>query len=148
VVSQKGSIRSQQRIIAGWNEKLSGALMKGYEGMRVSGNAFWFETKHWKEFCEYEQELDRSLSGQRMIVMCTYALLASRAVDLLDVARAHQCSITRRHCNWEFLETPDLKQAKQEIKKLNRALDILSKPWVIDTAGARDTRSNRQGSLK
>jgi MEDS: MEthanogen/methylotroph, DcmR Sensory domain len=63
--------------------------MKGYEGMRVSGNAFWFETKHWKEFCEYEQELDRSLSGQRMIVMCTYALLASRAVDLLDVARAH-----------------------------------------------------------
>jgi hypothetical protein len=65
--------------------------------MRVSGNAFWFETKHWKEFCEYEQELDRSLSGQRMIVMCTYALLASRAVDLLDVARAHQCSKTRRH---------------------------------------------------
>ena len=39
------------------------------------------------------------------------------------VARAHQCSITRR------LETPDLKQAKQEIKKLNRALDILSKPF-------------------
>jgi hypothetical protein len=32
-------------------------------------------------------------------------------------------------CNWEFLETPDLKQAKQEIKKLNRALDILSKPF-------------------
>src|ERR1700730_11993177 len=93
-----------KRIIAGWNEKLSRALMKGYEGMRVSGNAFWFETKHWKEFCEYEQELDRSLAGQRMIVMFTYALLASRAVDLLDVARAHQCSITRRHCNWEFLE--------------------------------------------
>src|SRR3984893_15018538 len=38
-----------KRIIAGWNEKLSRALMKGYEGMRVSGNALWLETKHWKE---------------------------------------------------------------------------------------------------
>src|ERR1700738_3335840 len=30
--------------------------------------------------------------------------------------------------NREFLETPDLKQARQEIRRLNGALDILSKP--------------------
>ena len=38
---------------------------------------------------ESEHELDRSLAGQRMLVLCTYSLQASRAVDLLDVARAH-----------------------------------------------------------
>jgi DNA-binding CsgD family transcriptional regulator len=118
-----------QRITAGWNEKLSSALAKGYEGMRVSGNAFWMETKHWDEFCEYEHELDRSLDGQKMVVLCTYSLRASRAVDLLDVARAHQFSIARRNGEWEFLETPELKRAKQEIKRLNGALDILSKPF-------------------
>jgi DNA-binding CsgD family transcriptional regulator len=48
---------------------------------------------------------------------------------MLDVARAHQCSIVRRKGNWEFLETPELKQAKREIKRLNGALDILSKPF-------------------
>ena len=48
---------------------------------------------------------------------------------MLDVARAHQCSIVRRKGNWEFLETPELKQAKQEIRRLNGALDILSKPF-------------------
>ena len=74
--------------------------------MRVSGNAFWLGTKHWKEFCEYEQKLDRSLAGQKMIVLCTYSLQASRIVDMLDVARAHQCSIVRRKGDWEFLETP------------------------------------------
>jgi hypothetical protein len=42
--------------------------------MRVSGNAFWLGTKHWKEFCEYEQKLDRSLAAQKMIVLCTYSL--------------------------------------------------------------------------
>ena len=118
-----------KKITSGWSEKLHGALAKGYDGMRVSGNAFWIETNHWKAFCEYERELDRSLAGQKMIVLCTYSLSASRAVDILDVARAHQCSIARRNGAWEFLETPELTQAKQEIKKLNGALDILSKPF-------------------
>ena len=104
-------------------------MARGYEGVRVSGNAFWFESKHWKEFCEYEHELDRSLAGQQMIVLCTYSLRASRAVDILDVARAHQCTTARRNGDWEFLETPELTQAKREIKKLHGALDILSKPF-------------------
>jgi DNA-binding CsgD family transcriptional regulator len=73
-----------------------------------------------------------SLAGQRMIVLCTYSLRASKAVDLMDVAKAHQLSIARRKGEWEFLETPDLKQAKQEIEKLRGALDILSKPFPGD----------------
>jgi DNA-binding CsgD family transcriptional regulator len=97
--------------------------------MRLSGNAFWIGTKHWNEFCEYEEELDRSLAGQKMIVLCTYSLRASRAVDMLDVARAHQISIARRHGDWEFLETPELKRAKRVIKKLKDALGVLSRPF-------------------
>jgi hypothetical protein len=84
-----------KRITAGWSEKLHGALAKGYDGMRVSGAAVWIATNHWKAFCEYKQELDRSLAGQKMMVPCTYALRASMAVDILDAARAHQCSTAR-----------------------------------------------------
>jgi DNA-binding CsgD family transcriptional regulator len=119
-----------KRITSGWSEKLDDALAKGYDGMRVSGNAFWIETNQWNAFCEYEQELDRSLAGQRMIVLCTYSLKASRAVDILDVARAHQFSTARRNGDWEFLETPELRQAKREIKRLNGALNVLSKPFA------------------
>jgi DNA-binding CsgD family transcriptional regulator len=118
-----------KKITGGWSKKLRRALANGYEGMRVSGNAFWVKTKHWKEFCEYEKELDESLAGQKMIVLCTYPFQASRAVDVLDVARAHQFSLARRHGRWEFLETPELKQAKREIKNLNDTLDILSRPF-------------------
>ena len=125
----KGDQFDLNKITGGWSEKLNGALAKGYEGMRVSGNAFWFESKYWEGFCEYEHELDRSLAGQKMIALCTYSLQASRAVDMLDVARAHQCTITRRNGNWEFLETPDLTQAKREIEKLSGALDVMLKPF-------------------
>lgn len=125
----RGDEFDPQRITGGWHAKLDDALARGFEGMRVSGNAFWFETSLWKEFCEYEAELDRSLAGRRMIVLCTYPLAASRAVDVLDVARTHNFSIAKRDGRWEFLETPELAAAKREIGRLNGAIDILLKPF-------------------
>jgi DNA-binding CsgD family transcriptional regulator len=65
-----------------------------------------------------------------MLVLCTYSLGASSAVDLLDVARAHQFTVARRRGLWEFLETPELKQAKREIKNLDEALLVLSRPFA------------------
>jgi DNA-binding CsgD family transcriptional regulator len=125
----KGGGFDMRRVTSGWHAKLNAALAKGFEGMRASGDAFWLGTKQWKEFYEYEQELDRSIAGRKMIVLCAYSLHASKTVDMLDVARAHQFSIVRRKGDWEFLETPELKLAKQEIRRLNGALDILSKPF-------------------
>lgn len=125
----RGDEFDAQRITGGWHAKLDEALARGFEGMRVSGNAFWFETSLWETFREYEAELDRSLTGRKMLVLCTYCLEASRAVDVLDVARTHNFSIAKRDGRWEFLETPELVEAKREIGRLNGAIDILSKPF-------------------
>lgn len=122
----KGDEFSSQRITRGWHEKHDLALVNGFTGMRVSGNAFWIGTNQWHEFCEYEKELDDSMAGRCMLVLCTYQLGASRAVDILDVARAHNFSLARRNGHWEFLETPELAQARKEIRRLNGAIDILS----------------------
>lgn len=118
-----------QRITGGWHAMLDRALARGFAGMRVSGNAFWMEENLWHSFREYEAELDRSLAGARMIVLCTYNINAARIVDFVDVARTHHFSITRRQGRWEFLETPELIAAKDEIRRLNGAIDILSRPF-------------------
>lgn len=118
-----------KRITGGWSDKLQGALARGYEGMRISGNAFWIETNHWQSFCEYEEELNRSLAGRKMMVLCTYSLQQSRAVHVMDIARVHRVSTARRNGDWEFLKTPELRRAKQEIRKLRGAFDVLSKPF-------------------
>jgi len=125
----KGNEFDPQRVTDGWHDKLNEALSRGYEGMRASGNAFWFEANQWKDFCQYEEELDLSLAGKKMIVMCTYSLGKSRAVELLDVARAHSFTLARRAGKWEFLETPELREAKREIRRLERAVDVLSNPF-------------------
>ena len=116
-----------QRITGGWRAKHEDALARGFAGMRVSGNAFWLESNLWPTFREYEQELDRSIEGREMLVLCTYSLKASRAVDMLDVARCHNASIARRDGRWEFLETPEALLARPDIGSLNDAIGILSR---------------------
>jgi DNA-binding CsgD family transcriptional regulator len=123
-----GSEFDAQRITGDWHAKLDRALAAGFEGLRVSGNAFWMQANLWHDFHEYEQELDRSLADARMIVLCTYAMDVARTVDFLDVARTHQFSIARRQGRWEFLETSELTAKKQETGR-DGANDILSRPF-------------------
>ena len=111
-----------RRITDAWAEKQRHALARGYDGIRVSGDAFWVETDRWRQFADYEDELDRSLSGHPILVLCTYALHASRAVDVLDVMRAHNFTLARRHGEWQFMEMPDLKPASERIEQVPDAL--------------------------
>src|SRR6266481_635066 len=111
------------RVIAGWNEKLAHAAARGYAGVRVTGDTAWLEKKDWKGFCEYEETLNESIANQRLAVLCTYPLAACGAAEILDVARTHQLVIAKRRESWEIIETPGLKQAKAEIKRMNEELE-------------------------
>jgi len=93
-----------RRIIDGWRHKLRTALANGFDGMRVSGNAFWLDTNRWQHFLDYERELEHAFSGQNIIALCTYSLSASRSLDLLDVAHAHDTTIVRRRGAWKVVE--------------------------------------------
>ena len=125
----KGGKFDAQQITSSWHAKLAEALCKGFSGMRVSGNAFWFETSRWPTFRAYEEELHRTLDGCEMIVLCTYCLGASCAADVLDVVRCHNFSIARRHGRWEFLQTPELAQARNENLRCEEECAVLSKEF-------------------
>jgi DNA-binding CsgD family transcriptional regulator len=93
------------RIITSWDEKLRGALAKGYDGMRASGNAFWLHSDHWKDFGDYEHALNKWLEGKAITILCTYPIVASGAAEVLEVANAHQLAVARRNGDWEVVET-------------------------------------------
>jgi DNA-binding CsgD family transcriptional regulator len=99
----KGDDVDPKRIADGWHQKLSRALAAGYEGRRVSGNAFWLGTEYWQDFYDYEEEIHERLAGYPMIALCTYPLAESRPSDILDVARVHQYTLTRRKGVWEIV---------------------------------------------
>ena len=119
----QGGTLDLNRTTNAWSEKLDQALARGYQGMRVSGDTCWLKNRDWQDFCAYENHLNESISNQAMTVLCTYPLAQSGAVEILDVARAHQFAIVRRQGDWEVVETLELKQARAEIKKLNEELE-------------------------
>jgi PAS domain S-box-containing protein len=111
------------QVIRGWNDRLAGALRKGFAGMRANGNEAWLTAENWKAFALYEKTLDETLTNQRMIVLCSYPLSGASAAEIFDVVQTHQFAIVRRKGNWEVVETPELIQAKREIKRLNEELE-------------------------
>ncbi len=111
------------RVTNGWREKLDQALARGYAGMRVAACTGWVQKKDWKDFRAYELALNEALAPQRIIVLCAYPLAASGAADILDVAQTHELAVARRNGDWEVVETPELKQAKTAITRLNEELE-------------------------
>lgn len=136
-----------QWVTSAWNAKLSGALARGYPGMRVSGNTAWLEKKDWKDFCEYEEQLNNSITDQPMAVLCTYPLMTSGAAELLDVARNHQFAIAKRHGTWEVIETTQLKRAKAEIAKANEELEQQVTERTVELEGAQAERRQAEAEL-
>ena len=114
------------RVTAGWKEKLRSALARGHSAMRISGNAFWLGTDYWKDFQKYELDLQESIAGQPMSVLCTYPLTASLAADVLEVAHAHQFAVAIRKGDWKFIETA---KAGMQVNPLTpREREVLA--WV------------------
>jgi C4-dicarboxylate-specific signal transduction histidine kinase len=110
-------------IIGNWGDKLKRALARGYPGIRVSGNTAWLEQKHWRDFMDYEAELNHGIGEQPMLVLCTYPLTTTGAIEFLDVTSTHQFAVAKRRGRWDVVETPQLAQAKVEIARLNRELE-------------------------
>ena len=117
------SVLNLERVKNAWDAKLKRALARGYEGLRASGDTFWLAEQDWKDFFAYEKQVNDWINDQTMTVMCTYPLAKSGATEVLDVVQAHQFAIARRQGEWEVIESPQLIQAKAEIKKLNEELE-------------------------
>jgi DNA-binding CsgD family transcriptional regulator len=99
----RGNQFDLKKITSAWDDKLRGALAKGYDGMRASGNAFWQDTDHWSDFYDYERALNQWLRGKRMTALCTYPIIASGAAEAREVARAHELAVARRKGDWELV---------------------------------------------
>jgi DNA-binding CsgD family transcriptional regulator len=115
-----------KRIVRGWHEKLRGALAKGHDGIRISGDTAWLNSDSWKEFGDYEKELNKALADRPMIVLCTYSLVDSSAVDILEVAHAHQHAIVRRKGDWEAVDAAEMQTTPHSITP--REIEALE--WV------------------
>jgi C4-dicarboxylate-specific signal transduction histidine kinase len=143
----KGGTFDSNRVMTSWNEKLDRALDRGYAGLRGTGNTAWLQKKDWKAFSEYEQLVNDSIAGRLATLLCTYSLDSCGANELLDVVATHQFATARRRGAWELIETPELKQAKAEIKKMNDELEWRVLQRSIELEAANQQLNQAQAEL-
>src|ERR1043166_7342389 len=112
-----------QRVTAACYEKLARVSVRGYPGMRVTGDTTWLVERDWRHFCNYDDGFNEVIGNQRLAVLCTYPLAGCGAPQILDVVRTHQFVLARRYGSWDVVETAALKRAKAEITQLNEELE-------------------------
>ena len=91
--------------------------MKGFEGLRLSGNTFWLEKEDWDDFVSYETEVDKVIDSFKMIAMCTYCLDKCNANEIIDVINNHQFALIKREGEWTLLESSKQKKIEEELKE-------------------------------
>jgi len=112
----KDGVFNLQRVLNAWIDKLNQALAKGYDGIRVTGNTAWLK-RDWKEFADYEEEVNNVIGKYRMIAICTYPLDKCGASEVLDVVRNHQFALIRRRGEWELIESLERKRVKEALRR-------------------------------
>jgi C4-dicarboxylate-specific signal transduction histidine kinase len=134
-----------ERVTKGWKQKTDRALNGGYAGFRLSADTAWLDKRDWKEFCEYEKEVNESIGNTPMLALCSYPLPGTAAAEILDVTCTHQFAIARRNKKWELMESSELKQSKAEILKLNNNLELRVMERTRELAAANEELRQQMG---
>jgi DNA-binding CsgD family transcriptional regulator len=130
----RDGVFDMQRLIDNRHDRVCRARERGFDGLRVSGNA-WLAASERGEYFSFRRELARTVGDDPVLVLGTYELGASRAVDVLDVARVHHLTVVRRRGEWQFMETPESKQANaltrqiDDVSDISDASDIIARPF-------------------
>jgi PAS domain S-box-containing protein len=106
-----------QRVLNAWTDKLNLALTKGYHGIRVTGNTAWLEKRDWKNFADYEEQVNSVIGKYRMMSICSYSLDKCGASELIDVVKNHQFALIRREGEWALIESSERKKATEALRQ-------------------------------
>ena len=112
-------------VLQGWVEKENQALKRGYDGLRLSENTFGLAERDWRNFTDYEEEVNNVIGKYRMMAICTYSLGQCGASEVIDVMSNHQFALMRREGQWVIIENSERKRAQAKLNETNTRLQIL-----------------------
>jgi signal transduction histidine kinase len=109
-------------VLAAWAQKAELAQLRGFDGLRVTGNTFWLEQSQWADFTDYEATVNGVIGSSRMIALCSYSLERCGVMEVIDVLTNHQFALIKRNNQWITIEPTSQKQAAEAVTQLDRKL--------------------------
>lgn len=120
------------RVLNAWMDKLEQALVKGYEGMRVTGDIAPLIEGNWMNLIDYGAKLNDNIGKKRMIVMCTYPLVKCGASEVLGAIHTHQFMLSKQVGKWESFEISVSRKSKNGMQPLTYTTDSSSHSYTVD----------------
>jgi signal transduction histidine kinase len=120
-----------RRVLEGWINKHNKALENGYEGIRVTGNTLWLEKRLWRDFMDYEKELNERIRQYRIIALCSYSLDDCEISEVIQVSNNHQFTLIRNEGKWELLKDDERKLAERKLLVYQSQLKSLASELVL-----------------
>lgn len=131
-------LREPQVLLQAWIDKISDALAKGYEGIRVCGSTTWLNQRSWKDFIDYEARAQSEIGALKMIALCPYQLSKCGMHEILDLVQNHQFSFIKCKGDYSY---------SKSMVKLDR-VDIISKLAASVAHEIRNPMTSVQGFLQ
>ncbi|PRY04217.1 MEDS domain-containing protein [Paraburkholderia sp. BL25I1N1] len=110
-----------------WSKAINDALGRGFEGLRVAGDAVCNESTDWVALLDYEASLKERLAALPIIGLCTYCVQKLRTAQARDIERLHDAKIERPR-----VETPGHARAQAGGQSVQRS------EHVVTVAGRSD----------
>jgi len=114
-----------QRVKQGWIDKLSLALTMDYAGIRITGNTAWIEKGLWRDFTDYEHQINESIGRYRIIALCAYCLENCGTSEIIDVINNHQLALIKKNGRWTLTKNAERKRAEQRAFEYQQQLRSL-----------------------
>ena len=121
---QHGGSFESGPTVAFWHEKLAQALAHNCTGLCASGHTRWLQQRDWQAFMAYENYLNQMIVGKPISLLCTYPLSACKAGDILDVVRAHEVTLAKRHNRWAVIESHLMDDSVDALEGASRVVSL------------------------
>jgi len=93
-------------MIQVWLAEEERALADARSGLRICSNTSFLAPGDWPRFMKYERALSTSLTGRRMVALCSYPLEQCTDEQMSRVVHGHQCALQHRDANWQLVMSP------------------------------------------
>lgn len=100
----KSGMFNSDRVLKSWAEKEKQALKRGFNGLRVSGDASWLQSKDWEKFVDYEKTIDYVIDKHKITALCTYPLENHDLANMFILSMNHKVAFSNKDGHWHVLK--------------------------------------------
>ena len=91
-------------VLHNWVSTARHAEVKGFAGIRITGNPFWLRTEEdWSQFGRYEKAVTNAIRDEHVIALCTYPGHIGKLDEVHRVLSGHRSALLARDDQWQHL---------------------------------------------